>query len=257
MATLSDVATKAQVSIATVSRLFNQDPTLSISLDTKERIYTVASELGFKGARKRAKPSKKLIQIGLVLWCSPEDETDDPYFLSIRQGVEKRCREEGIVLAKVIRMNSMEDGASVNGMDGLIVIGKIDSGDLESLYGNNDRIVFVNNLAQDRQKYDCVISDLEQGTKDVLEHLLQLGHKRIGFIGGKDYSPVKGERKGKEIPEVRYSVYEKMMRDKGMFSGVDVYSGEWTINSGYELMREAIRKGNLPSSFLLPTIRWL
>ncbi|MNY09325.1 HTH-type transcriptional regulator LacR [compost metagenome] len=212
---------------------------------------TVASELGFKGARKRSKPSKKVIQIGLVLWCSPEDETDDPYFLSIRQGVEKRCQEEGIVLAKVMRMSGMEDGASLNGMDGLIVIGKIDSGDLDALYGNNDRVVFVNNFAQDRQKYDCVVSDLEQATKDVLEHLLRLGHKRIGFIGGKDYSPVKGERKGREIPEVRYSVYEKMMREKGMFSSTDVYSGEWTINSGYELMREAIRKGNLPSSFFI------
>ncbi|MFB5678896.1 LacI family DNA-binding transcriptional regulator [Paenibacillus terreus] len=251
MATLSDVATRAQVSIATVSRLFNQDPTLSISVDTKERIYAVASELGFTGARKRSKPSKKLIQIGLVLWCSPEDEIDDPYFLSIRQGVEKRCQEEGIVLAKVIRMSGMEDGASLNGMDGLIVIGKIDSGDLDSVYGNNDRIVFVNNFAQDRQKFDCVVSDLEQATKDVLDHLLQLGHKRVGFIGGKDYSPVKGERKGKEIPEIRYSVYERIMTERRMFSSSDVYSGDWTTTSGYELMREAIRKGNLPSAFFI------
>lgn len=47
MATIRDVAKKANVSVATVSRVLNNDTTLSTSLETKQKIFAAAKELNY------------------------------------------------------------------------------------------------------------------------------------------------------------------------------------------------------------------
>ena len=48
MATLKDIAKKAGVSSATVSRILNQDETLSVTTKTRERVLEIAQELNYK-----------------------------------------------------------------------------------------------------------------------------------------------------------------------------------------------------------------
>lgn len=59
MATIKDIAEKAGVSISTVSRVLNNDPSLSVSDDTKKRIFEAAEALSYKkkqpGNRKKSK----------------------------------------------------------------------------------------------------------------------------------------------------------------------------------------------------------
>ena len=52
MATLKDIAKRAGVSSATVSRILNQDETLSVTPQTRERVQEIASELNYKKKRK-------------------------------------------------------------------------------------------------------------------------------------------------------------------------------------------------------------
>ena len=47
MATIKDIATKAGVSAATVSRVLNYDETMSVSPDTRNRIFKIAEELNY------------------------------------------------------------------------------------------------------------------------------------------------------------------------------------------------------------------
>ncbi|KRE48423.1 LacI family DNA-binding transcriptional regulator [Paenibacillus sp. Soil724D2] len=253
MATITDIAKAAEVSIATVSRVLNEDATLSVSKKTKERIINVASELGYKIQKKI--PSKKvkkekMSQIGLLLWCSVEDEREDPYFSMIREGIEKQLKEIGLEFAKVVRMNPQELDNSMDHLDGLIVVGKISEDDLNTVY-SKDNLVFVNNLAPDPQKYDSVISDIESGAEQVMKYLIEIGHTRISFIGGKDYTPNSGFRKGAEEKEIRFRVYEETMKNYGFFNEELIYLGEWNSASGYELMQKAIQKGNLPTVFFI------
>ena len=56
MATLKDIAKKAGVSSATVSRILNQDETLSVTTKTRERVLEIAQELNYK---KKTAPSSK------------------------------------------------------------------------------------------------------------------------------------------------------------------------------------------------------
>ncbi len=58
MATLKDIAKRAGVSSATVSRILNQDETLSVTPQTRERVQEIARELNYK---KKSSPSSKTV----------------------------------------------------------------------------------------------------------------------------------------------------------------------------------------------------
>lgn len=53
MATIKDIAKMANVSIATVSRVLNYDPSLSVSDETRKRIIEIAQQLNYKTLRER------------------------------------------------------------------------------------------------------------------------------------------------------------------------------------------------------------
>ena len=53
MATLKDIAKLADVSIATVSRVLNQDESISVTEETRHRILTAADELGYTRHQKK------------------------------------------------------------------------------------------------------------------------------------------------------------------------------------------------------------
>lgn len=252
LATITEIAKVAEVSIATVSRVLNEDPTLSVTKETKERIIFIANQLGYQNkVRKAPKRTKKdnIPKIGLLMWCSMEDEYDDPYFHIIRQGIEKQSREAGFELAKTIRMNQFRQDETMNHLDGMIVVAKVSMSDMEKIYPHDNRVVFVNSLPPDHQKYDCVISDLGNGTEQALNYLLQLGHTRIGFIGGREFSLKPGFNKGDEEFEVRYRTFERIVKEQGYCKESDIYIGEWNSASGYELMLTAIANGDMPTAF--------
>lgn len=93
MATIKDIAAKAGVSIATVSRVLNHDETLNAQEETKKRIFEIAEELEYK-VRAQKKRRKKL-KIGVFYSYSPEEELEDPYYLCIRLALERKLEEEG------------------------------------------------------------------------------------------------------------------------------------------------------------------
>ncbi|MEF1207399.1 LacI family DNA-binding transcriptional regulator, partial [Photobacterium damselae] len=90
MATLKDIATEAGVSLATVSRVLNDDPTLSVKEETKHRIFEIAEKLEYRtSSAKKSTLDKKINHHFLALYnYKQEAEVNDPYYLSIRHGVE-------------------------------------------------------------------------------------------------------------------------------------------------------------------------
>lgn len=86
MATIKDIAQKASVSAATVSRILNQDDTLSVTDETKQRVLKVAQELNYTKHLKNT--VEKSISIGIFQWYSVFQELEDPYYQAIRVGIE-------------------------------------------------------------------------------------------------------------------------------------------------------------------------
>ena len=96
MATLREIADKAGVSPAAVSRVLNNDETINIKAETKVRIFEVAEELEYETIAQRYSKGTFIqnIKIGLILGYSEKDEIEDSYYLAIRYGIESRAKKK-------------------------------------------------------------------------------------------------------------------------------------------------------------------
>ncbi len=96
MATIKDIAQLAGVSPATVSRVLNYDPELSVGLATKQKIFEAAERLNYTKHRKNAANAKQTLR--LIQWYDDTEELEDLYYLSIRLGIEKKRQKKQTLL---------------------------------------------------------------------------------------------------------------------------------------------------------------
>lgn len=257
MATIRDIAQQANVSTATVSRIINSDPTLSVSEETRKRVLEVVNKLDYKPTRKKSvktekqekqeKPNK-VYNIGLV---TNNDETVDPYFMSIRLGIEQTCRKYSINIVSTLTIGKSDISAEVvAGFDGLIILGDVDVRDLKENYYENNNIVIVDYLPEGNH-FDVVISDLEAATYEIMGHLFNLGHTNIAYLGGKGLIKRVSDNHDIEKEDIRKKTYEKIMKENGLYKADNVLLGEFGPNSGYVLAKQLIGKGLLPSAVVV------
>ncbi|MFJ5621544.1 LacI family DNA-binding transcriptional regulator [Peribacillus loiseleuriae] len=255
MATIKDIADRAKVSSATVSRVLNNDPTLLVTDETRNRIVEVSKELDYTTVRKRRNVKKlenvRSPRIGIIITCSLEEEedgVDDPYFTSIRQGVESECLNQGIYTNKIIRSSDSSQEQIMEDIDGLIVIGGMNLSLLNRVKDSLNHIVFIN-YSPDEDRYDSVVVDFRKATMSAMEHLLNQGFKEIGYIGGRESKDLLD--RNAVTGDMRLTIFEEVMKAKGMYRADQVFIGEFSMTQGYMLMKEAIQKGNLPEAFFI------
>lgn len=241
MATIKDIAERIGVSIATVSRVLNYDTTLSVSNETKQRVFEVAEELSY-----RKKPGRRPIsyKIAIVHWYTEQEELDDMYYMSIRLGVESQCEIQNIQTTKMYM-----DGPTVNeDVHGIIAIGKFSTKQAEELSRRTENIVFVDS-SPDEDRFDSVVSNFYKATENVLQYFLDREHTSIGYIGGKETF----KDQTSDIDDPRRVSFERFLLEKGMYDESKVYIGSFSVNDGYRLMKQAIidHKENLPTAFFV------
>jgi LacI family transcriptional regulator len=243
MATIKNIAERVGVSIATVSRVLNYDSSLSVSDETKKKIFQTAEDLSY---RKKSERRPSSYQIAIVNWYTEEEELDDLYYMSIRIGVENRCDFHKLQIKKA----SFEDLTSVQDgeIQGIIAIGKFSQKQAKDLRVVTDNIVFVD-CSPEEDLYDSVVSNFEKATINVIHYFLNHGHKKIGYIGGretyKDQTSV--------ITDPREVTFRNYLNQKKLFDHSFVYIGSFSVNEGYKLMKQAIKdhKEDLPSAFFV------
>ncbi len=246
MATLKDIAKLAGVSLATVSRVLNHDASLNVSDDTRKKIYEVAEELGYQTIRQRSRSLSKKIRIGVIHWYSQKEELGDPYYLSVAKGVEKECFSRKVEFASVFKDGDKYTTVDLNDLDGFIAIGKFSNEDIQEFSAFSKNIVFVDSSPNDKV-YDSVIVDIGSATREVLECMVGNGHTRIGFIGGREYV---GKDKTPREDE-RERTYRDFTVEKGIYDERNIYIGSFTTEGGYDMMKKAVSKGNIPEAFFV------
>jgi LacI family transcriptional regulator len=243
MATIKDIAERVGVSIATVSRVLNYDSSLSVSDDTKKKIFQTAEELSY---RKKSERRPSSYQIAIVNWYTEEEELDDLYYMSIRLGVEKRCDAHKLQIKKVSLgdLSAVQDGE----VHGVIAIGKFSQKQAEEIQKVTENIVFID-CSPDEDQYDSVVSNFEKATMNALEYFLNHGHERIGYIGGRE--TYKDDIS--KIADPRETTFKSYLIQKQLYNESFVYIGSFSVDDGYELMKKAIKdhKENLPSAFFV------
>ena len=246
MATLRDVAKLAGFSLATVSRVLNHDEGLNVSDDTRKRIFEVAEELGYQTIKQRSRNQKKRIKIGVIHWYSQKEELGDPYYLSVAKGIEKECFNRKIEFSSIYKDGDRYTTGELDELDGFIAIGKFSNEDIKEFSTFSKNIVFVDS-SPDEKTYDSVIVDIRSATLEVLKHIVNNGYRRIGFIGGREYV---GKAREPLVDE-REKAYRDFTMKEGIFDEDNIYIGSFTMEAGYDMMKKAIAKGNIPNVFFV------
>ena len=241
MATIKDVAKLAQVSPSTVSRILNEDPTLSTSLETKKKVINAAKEPKYNKSKKM---SKAIFTLGIIQWFSEQQEAKDNYYLKVRRGIEDFCVKNCINVVRTFKSNpnyleQIEDA------DGIVCIGKFSDEEVEKFMSITKNIVFLDMSFHD-YKATTFSLDFEMAVNEALTYLIELGHKEIAFLGGREFL-------GEENDNVVYEDYRKKAFIKFCEKNEIDYNkylieGRYSMESGYQMMNEILEKKQLPTA---------
>lgn len=196
--TIKDIAHIANVSHTTVSRALNDKS--RIRNETKEKILAIVRELNYQpNFIARSLVMRRTKTLGLVITTIA-----NPFYTELALGIESTARSLGynIILSFTHSDLSIESG-SINmlrskGVDGIIFSSAhIDDPNIVKLAEEEFPMVLVNRRTYHptvKEKVDYVGVDNILGGYLAVEHLIKLGHRKIGVIGGSSESSVGFER---------------------------------------------------------------
>ncbi len=237
MATIKDIAEKAGVSIATVSRVLNYDETLNVQDETRKRIFEAAEQLDYQVKDKKKR--KKRLKIGILCSYSLEEELEDTYYLSVGVAIEKKLAEEGY---KKYRISSSDGKDDLPPLDGIICLGTFSQSMMERIESFGKPTVFADAIP-DTEKFDSVIHDIERSVSKVMAYLMNQGHRKIAFIGGYET-----DSDGVEVVDNRTYAYVRIMKQEGLFREEYLKVGGYTPRYGYQMMGELLELPDAPTA---------
>lgn len=246
MATIKDIAKMAGVSISTVSRVLNYDPGLSVSEETRKRIIEIAQRLNYKTPRERISGAgKERFRIGLVSWYTEREETLDPYYLAVRLGVERECFQRQYECVRLFLQDAGHLAMNGEPLDGIIAIGRFEREDLAKFPAGMDSIIFVDS-SPDENRFDSVVLDFRKSVGEVLDYLVGLGHRKIGYIGSRNLV------NGRPVKDERETVYREWLQRRNLYDPAHIHIGTNLYpEDGYALMKRALESGNRPTAFFV------
>jgi DNA-binding LacI/PurR family transcriptional regulator len=183
-ASIKDIAHAAGVSHSTVSRALNDSALISEA--TRERVKALAAEMGYiPNAVARSLQAQRSGTVGLVL-----TSLTDPFFADVMAGVDVIAGRAGLSMFVAASQNEPEREMEIietfhrRRVDGIIVAAsRLSSRYSDRLARIRVPIVLVNQHAEDSPGFHAVAFDERAGARLGAEHLVALGHRRIGYLG--------------------------------------------------------------------------
>ena len=184
--TSRDVAKRAGVSQTTVSFVLNDAPGARISEEVRQRVWQTARELDYHpNAAAQSLRRRRTRTIGLII-----PDYTNPHFWQIAKGVESKASDaEYSVLLTSTDLELDKERRALESLkrqrvDGLILqLYYPDQvlSEVEAMRTRGHAIVIIGRFSPDM---DGVVPDYGCGCTLLMEHLIQLGHRRIGFVFG-------------------------------------------------------------------------
>jgi DNA-binding LacI/PurR family transcriptional regulator len=190
--TVITIARRAGVASSTVSRALNGDP--RISLATRERIASIAADLGYTpDALARTLSGGRSGLIGLVL-----GPVENPFYIALLQEIVTQAASRGLrLLILHLGAGAIEEQTAQAllqyKVDGCLVTSAELSSHIVTLCGRRDvPVVMLNRVA--RQRASSVACDNAEGAGRMAEFLLAEGHRRFAFVAADTVSSTALER---------------------------------------------------------------
>jgi len=181
--TIKDIAKAAGVSHPTVSRALNNHP--AIAEATRERIIALAEQMGYvPNAAARGLKTNRTRALGVIL-----RQIDDPFWSEVLDGVDSVLHPEGYSLFIAFTHNQKQREKEVvqamvqRGVDGVLLMSPDFREEQFHTFNSYDLpMVMVNNEGAGECQY-IIFNDDVYGAGLITKHLIDLGHKRLAYLG--------------------------------------------------------------------------
>ena len=241
--TIKDVAERAKVSLKTVSRVINNEP--SVLQGTRARVLHAIAELDYEPDQSaRNLRSGTPFVIGLVY-----DNPNPYHIIGVQNGVLSACRETGFDLqihpcdaSSPLLADELGEWARRSRLAGVVLTAPMsESAELvEALAARGIKLVRIIAATEDPGDGPCVFVDDRDAAYEITEHLIQLGHQRIGFLWGGAQHRSSGER---------YAGYEAALKDYGITLDKHlVVPGDYTFDDGFRGARRLLALRDPPTA---------
>jgi len=235
MIKLKDIAEKAGLNVSTVSRALLDKP--DISAETRRRVKKIAGELGY---------SPKHIKSNLIGVLVPE--VTSQYYAELVHVMEKNLRAKGYTMICMLtgfnikRIDSALESLCRQGVGGIILS--------EATFENDDGIpnevlakpgipIVVQSEIRNVSPHDSIYIDQYKIITLAVDHLIGLGHTKIGYIG-------------EDLSNIRYLAQIDLMKQKGLEIDPRFFKcgSERFEKGGYLRAQELLNEPELPTAVI-------
>lgn len=248
--TIKDVAKKAGVAPSTVSRVISDSST--ISEETKKKVRKVMDELGYHlNLNARILVQKSSQTVGIVMKNSTSASLLNPVFPELLNGISDYCNKQDFSICLTSGKSEEEifqdtvkivRGKKVDGM--IVMYSKKDDKVVPYLLECGIPFVVIGKPAYETNKIMYVDNDNVLAAKEATDHLLNLGHRRIGFIAGDPRF---------EVSKSRFNGYRESLNE----NNIDITEGyvkNFSINQneqGKKVVKDLMRLPEPPTALLV------
>jgi len=237
-ATIKDVAKLAGVSFKTVSRVINREP--SVGKELQEKVWAAAKELSYqpnKSARLlRGTPSS----IAFIY-----DNPNSHYVIELQNGILAECNEQGFDLV-IHPCDSKSPGIIEEiattvkraQVAGLVLTPPLSERPevIERLREQGVKFVRILSAQEADNASPCVFIDDRMAAANITRHLIELGHKRIAFLGGDTAHKSSIER---------LEGYKQALRENELeINEALILDGDYSFESGVERTKHLLEENS-------------
>jgi LacI family transcriptional regulator len=242
-ATITDVASRAQVSTAAVSKVLRN--AYGVSPAMQERVRQAIAELGYRPQAAARGMRGRTYTIGVLI-----PDLRNPFFPELVEGIAEHLETTqyqsllGPGGSSAQSQARMTDALLDRRMDGIIMIAPtVTRSQLEATAATVPIVVIGRHGKS--SEYDAVVDDDLVGAGLIVDHLADLGHRRIAHIEHKDTA--------RGIPTtmpqtVRAEGYRQAMQRRGLGAEVDIVFSTYSEEGGYTAARELLARPVRPTA---------
>jgi len=241
--TIVDVAAHANVSTTAVSKVIRN--AYGVSPAMRERVAAAISELGYRPRAAARGMRGQTYTIGLML-----PDLRNPFFPDIVDGFVERLEGTGYQVLLGTSFCGGEPEARVTeamldrGMDGLVLVAPTAP---QAELNRSAALAPLVVIGRHRRSaaHDTVVDDDAGGAALVVDHLADLGHRRIAHIDHRENDAALAV----EMPNaVRAEGYRRAMHARGLAAEIDVVSTSYTEEGGYVGARQLLSRPVRPTA---------
>jgi LacI family transcriptional regulator len=241
--TIVDVAAHANVSTTAVSKVMRK--AYGVSPSMREKVTAAIAELGYRPRAGARGMRGQTYTIGMML-----PDLRNPFFPEIVQGFAESLSDTDYQVLLGTSFCGQEAEARVTealidrGMDGLVLIAPTAAqAEIDRSAGAVPLVVIGRHARSAR--HDTLVDDDAAGAALVVNHLADLGHRRIAHIEHNENDAVRSV----VMPNaVRADGYRQAMRTRGLEDEIDVVSTSYTEEGGYVGDRQLLGRPNRPTA---------